>query len=571
MQPGPRNRIRFFVPLLVVLALALVPLFRDLGGPPLWEDEGDTAAFAQRIVETGLPTAWDGRAFLDSDYGYRIAPHLLGHDFVMVGTPWLPFYVTAGSFALLGESNRAARLPFALASLATLALLYLWVARVTGCSRAAFAAALPLLANAQFLLYARECRSYAPNMLLTTAVLAGFSQLGARKRSALLVVAAILLFHVQILPVAIAVATCGALALLHPRFRPRLPALLWRAPVVMALTLPWLALGWNAVQTNWRPLESPAELPLRALQLAAESMVAVPWLAWAIAIPWLWRRFRGGDREVLALGLGYVALLFALTPLALTDTLVLVTGLRYVCGLLPVAAAVTGLVVARASDGRPALYAGLIAVFAATNLAGNALPWLAIGESRRVGPIFVAAPRDPLEKVANMGLVHFVRGLGQPNPGTLQPIVDFIETRVPPEDVIVTNFAWDNLSFYTRRRLGFRISPEAVAVRDAARAAGLPDYVFGFDDARWLVWRHAADPLPETTTFEKARAALEARGARVERVASFREVLWENRPELTWHRFPRVGYPFAPRRLGAEGRKWPDAVIYRVVWPGDPP
>lgn len=109
--------------MLTLLPLALYPLFYDLGGPLLWEDEGDTAVFARRIVATGFPTAWDGRTFLDSDYGLRVAPRALGQDFLMVGTPWLPFYATAGSFVLLGESTTAARLQFALAALATFALL----------------------------------------------------------------------------------------------------------------------------------------------------------------------------------------------------------------------------------------------------------------------------------------------------------------------------------------------------------------------------------------------------------------------------------------------------------------
>jgi len=557
------------LPLLAVLVLALFPLFYDLGGPPLWEDEGDTAVFAQRIAATGFPSAWDGRTFLDSDFGFRVAPRVLGRDFLMIGTPWLPYYAAAGSFGAFGVSNATARLPFALAALATLAVLYGLVLRVTECRRSALAAVLVLLSSAQFLLYARECRSYAFNMFLTTAVLAGFVRLGDRRRDALLPVAAILLFHVQIIPAAIAVATCGALAIAHPRFRARLPALLRRAPWVIAFTVPWLALGWTAVQTNWRPLETAREWPLRALQLGAESMVAIPWLAWIVGLPWLWRRLRDRDRDMVAIGLGYVALLFLLLPLALDDTLILVTGLRYVCGLLPVAAAVTGVLAARASDGRPLRYAALLGLLCATNLLGNALPWLAVGESRRVGPTFVAAPRAFVEKIANADLFYFLRGLGQPNPGTLGPIVDFVDAYVGADEVLVTNFAWDNLYFYTNRRQGFRISPEAVAVRDAARAAGLPAYVFGLDDARWLIWRHASDPLPNTP-FEAARAWFESRGARLERVASFKEVLWENRPELQWHRFPGVGYPFAPRRIGAGGRQWPDAVAYRVVWPGDP-
>lgn len=566
------QRLRRHAPLAAVLLLALFPVLGDLGGPYLWEDEADTAVFAQRIVATGFPTAWDGRNFLDSDYGFRIAPRALGQDFLMVGTPWLPFYATAASFALFGESNAAARLPFALASLATIALLYAFVLRTTGCRRAAFAAALLLVASTQFLLYAREARSYGFNMLFTVALLYGFVRLEGRRRDLWLVAAAVLLFHTQIVPAAIALGACGALALFHPRFRPLLGPLLVRAPLVIALTAPWLVLGWSATQTNWRPIEGGFAWPSRVAQLGAESMVAIPWLGWAVAIPLLWRRFTAGDRDLLRVAFAYVAMLFLLLPLALDRTLLLVTGIRYVCGILPVAAAVTGVVVARASDARPRVYAALLALFAATHLAGNALPWLALGEGRNLGDkfVFVNAPRGLGEKLFNATWWYHVRGIGEPNPGTLPPLVDFVNAAVGPEEVLVTNFAWDNLVFYTDRRQGFRISPHATAVVEAARDAGLPEYVFGFEDARWLVWRHASDPLPDLP-FDAVRARFEARGARLEPAASFREVLWENRPELHWHRFAGVGHPFAPRRLGPGGRKYPDAVVYRIVSPGETP
>lgn len=564
------QRLRRHAPLALVLLLALVPIFGDLGGPYLWEDEADTAVFAQRIVATGFPTAWDGRTFLDSDYGFRIAPHALGQDFLMVGTPWLPFYATAAAFALLGDSNFAARLPFALAALATIALLYAFVLRTTACRRAAFAAALLLVASTQFLLYARDARSYAFNMLFTVALLHGFVRLEDRRRDVWLVVAAVLLFHSQIVPAAIALGACGLLAILHPRFRPLLRPLLVRAPLVIALTVPWLVLGWSATQTNWRPLEGGLAWPSRVAQLGAESMVAIPWIGWTIAIPLLWRRFSAGDRDLLRIGFAYVAVLFALLPLALDRTLLLVTGLRYVCGIIPVAAAVTGVVIARASDARPRRFAALLGLFAATHLAGNTLPWLMLGEGKNLGDkfVFVNVPRGLGEKLFNATWWYQVRGIGVPNPGTLPPLIDFVNAAVGPEEVLVTNFAWDDLVFYTNRRQGFRISPHATAVVEAARKAGLPAYVFDLTDARWLVWRHASDPLPDLP-FDAVRARLEAQGARLEPVASFREVLWENRPELHWHRFARVGQPFAPRRLGPAGRKYPDAVVYRIVPPDE--
>jgi hypothetical protein len=570
--PTGSSRLRAAAPLLAVLLLALYPIFRDLGGPWLWDDETDTVVFARRIVATGLPTAWDGRIFLDSDYGFRIAPHVLGHDFVMVGTPWLPFYATAASFALLGADNAPARLPFAIAALATIALLYAFVQRATGCRRAALAAAILLVANTQFLLYARESRSYAFNMLFTIALLWCFAGLRAgapRRVGAGLVAAAVLLFHTQIMPAAIAVATGGALALLHPRFRPRLVPLLWLAPWVALFTLPWVVLTWSETQTNWKPLETLRGLVPRVGQLGAESMVAIPWLGWLVGLPLLWRRFTRGDRDLLAIALGYVALVFVLFPLALPKVLMLVVGIRYVCALIPVAAAVTGVLVARASDGRPLRYAALLVLFGATHLAGNALPWLLFDESRHVvtreGP-FMNVPRALGEKLLNLHWWYHVRGLGTPDPGTLPALVEFVNATTDAEDIVVTNFAWDGLYFYTNRRQAWRISPEAFPVIEHARRVGLPSYVTSLDGVEWLVWRHAADSLPNLT-FEQARARLESRGARVEAVASFREILWENRPELHWHRFPRAGYPFAPRRLGPEGRSYPDAVVYRVLWP----
>jgi hypothetical protein len=309
------------------------------------------------------------------------------------------------------------------------------------------------------------------------------------------------------------------------------------------------------------------EYPGRVLQVLVETMVAVPWLGWLLAIPFFWRRFSLRDRDLLAIAAAFLLLLFALLPFALTKWSLTVVGLRYVCALLPVAAAVTGLVVARASGGRPLAYLALLFVFGATHLAGNALPWLVLGESRHIGTklAFVNVPLSSPDKLVNSAWWYFVRGLGVPNPGTLPELVDFLEKNAGLDEILVTNFAWDNLYFYRQQPQGFRISPEA-PVLETARALGLPEYVFGLDGAAWVIWRHASDPLPGHP-FEKVRSELEARGAELQAVASFRETVWENRPELHWHRFPRVGYIFAPARVGPEGRKWPDATAYRVVRP----
>lgn len=569
----PLLRRAALLPLVALLAAAAFLLFADLGGPWLWEDEADTALFARAITRHGLPLAWDGRSFVDSDDGLRVAPHALGHRLVMVGTPWLPYYLAAASFAVFGESEWAARLPSALAALACVAALYLLVLRRTGSVRAAFASALLLLASTQFLLYGREARSYAPNMLLTLLVLAGFLRLGERRRDPWLAVAAILLFHVQILPAALALAACAGAALVVPAHRHRLAPLLARAPFVMALTLPWLALSWSATGTNWTALGSPAELLPRLGQLAVESWVAAPWLGGLALVPLAWPRLAAGERELLTLCASWLLAWLALTPLALSQPLLEVIGLRYVCALLPIAALAAGVLVAAASRGRATAYAALLAIFSATALPGGALPWLALGETQRAGGVLWQSPRALPDKLWNTSWLAFVRGLGVRDPGTLPALVERLDREAAPDAVLLTNFGWDALTWYAHRPLGARIA-EGAPVAAAAKRMGLPPYVFGLADAEWLVWRGGNEAwlgYPLTLgpwRLDEVRARLAARGARLEEAASFPETLWENRPELYWHRFPGAAHPFLPAAL-AEGPLYAPARLFRIVREAD--
>ena len=54
-------------PIVVVLVVAAILLFTNLRMDRLWADEGDTAVLARSILKFGVPTAWDGVTFTDSD------------------------------------------------------------------------------------------------------------------------------------------------------------------------------------------------------------------------------------------------------------------------------------------------------------------------------------------------------------------------------------------------------------------------------------------------------------------------------------------------------------------------
>ena len=97
----------------------------------------------------------------------------------------------------------------------------------------------------------------------------------------------------------------------------------------------------------------------------------------------------------------------------------------------------------------------------------------------------------------------------------------------------------------------------------AARAAGLPDYVFRPDAARWVVWRAAWEGY-QGYEWRDVAGRLAASGATLERVATVPESVFENRENLHFRRFPGLGYLY-PRSVGrpAYGLAAP-AQIYRV-------
>src|SRR5262249_15658445 len=149
-----------------------------------------TAVLASNIVKFGVPTAWDGSTFMDSDFGARENEQL-----IMVSSPWLQYYVAAGFFFLFGENTLAARFPFALAGWTTILLSYYIVWRTTKDWRAAFCSAVLTISSVQFLLYCRESRYYTLASLLTCALVALFLELKSGIRILLFALVGVLLFH----------------------------------------------------------------------------------------------------------------------------------------------------------------------------------------------------------------------------------------------------------------------------------------------------------------------------------------------------------------------------------------
>lgn len=157
---GVQRRWKPIVTILYFLLAAILLLTR-LGHNALWDDESYTALLAEGICHTGDTSIVLGHNLLAFDHGWNVTNL---HDRFF---PPLPFYLTAASLKLLGNTAFAARLPFVLCGLATFALIiaWLWKDRADGWTWTLLL--MPLLMNVCLVLYFRQCRYYGVIIFMT--------------------------------------------------------------------------------------------------------------------------------------------------------------------------------------------------------------------------------------------------------------------------------------------------------------------------------------------------------------------------------------------------------------------
>ncbi len=147
----------------VLLAGALA--FYGISNHLFWDDEANTAIFARNLLAHGELTAWDGTNLIAYRNGLELDENLVNNYI-----PPLQYYVTAVSFYLFGETTFAARLPFALFGIGTVALLF-GIGRRFGLGpKVAVVACFVLGLNVQYLLYIRNCRYYSIGVFFTVAL-----------------------------------------------------------------------------------------------------------------------------------------------------------------------------------------------------------------------------------------------------------------------------------------------------------------------------------------------------------------------------------------------------------------
>ncbi|HYR23002.1 MAG TPA: glycosyltransferase family 39 protein [Chthoniobacterales bacterium] len=576
--------LRSHLPLVVLAAISAVFIFTNLGSDYLWEDEGDTAALASNILKFGIPKAWDGGAFLDSDHGAR-----LNRDLVMVTHPWVQYYLTAGSFFLFGQNTFAARFPFAVAGWMSILLVYFFLWRLLRSRLIAFSAAALLVFSVQFLLYVRQCRYCALNMLLVCWLFGSFLKMKSARDCALFVLAATLLFHTH--PYGLApVVALGGLSLIYRPFAQQRRWIWFAAPAIALLTLPWLALSSlssSGSALNTTAAQSAGEFIERCAQALIECTSVTPLTGTAIfliAALLIGRTTKNGEREAetgvavpiknspafwetneLSILISVMATIIVYafgTAITQSSDSLWLAGMRYASAVLPLAAMAAAIAIVKICRGNAVICFALVLVFAFTKLA-QLTPWVAWNPSGliRCGKYSVGAhvPAKILDRFFGNGLSKYVRDLWRENPGTVAKSCSFLRANAKPGDVVIVNYGMEPTYFYTRLPQAMGILRE-YPVYQRARELGLPEFVFGVDHARWIVWRSAWETGPGYAINDVVRDIVE-RGGQIINVLEMEETVWENREDIHFHRFSDGTYLF-PRT-----QTFPASRIARVDWP----
>ncbi len=406
----------------IVLLLSLIVLLPGLGNQFLWQDEAQTALIAGTVLTGGIPLGYDGKNFFSQELGREYS-----ENYIWRWQPWLPFYVLAAFFAILGKSTFAARLPFALFGIATTVLAYRFAATLWQSRRAGFFAALVLLMNVPFLLLTRQCRHYAPIMFFDLLSLYGYCSLLERKKysGVIFVLSAIALFQSHYVHYAALMAAVITHAILF--HRNRLKAVLISVGLTVAVNAPWII--WYSALSDI--VTGPSDITNRAVAFAKDYLWKIgkyafpPLLLLAPMALWAIGRSKWRKPQFMTAVL-WQRLILLLLFFTATLTAVCLTSpypfFRYIAPLVPVSSIVISLILDRVAAAHR--IAGTIA--AIIMLASLGLAW-------SVPDYFYEVTHD--------------------YNGPIEGIVKYIEKHAYKDDVVAMTYGDLPVKFYTGLRV----------------------------------------------------------------------------------------------------------------------
>ncbi len=458
----PGRRFGWEVPAVAALGvLACVLLFWGLGEKYLWQDEAATAVLGERMLVHGRPLAWDGRNFVSNDlFSEKDSRHInevaktpqeAVDYFVKRGDykadsawkfhPWGQFVVAAAGLKVFGHSTLGARLPFALAGLATIALLYALVRRAFDSPLMAVLAVFLLVLNSYWIMHSRQARYYPLATCMLVATLAAYAhwQRGGRGGAFAFVVAAWSFFNVDygtIVPVLVVLFVDSIAA-----NRKNLPKTL-AAWTGLAVALAPLALFYGLADSSLHARVSAQSGSwfgrwsenLSNMNTHVAPVVVV--LAAAALLSRRWKSLPQHERRLVSIACGLYAALMLWIP-----SVAPYPFLRYVILLAPAGCALSAWVLVRGCGDRAPRLAPVGALLLAVT------PWFSLPASAVLPLLPASAGRETgwLVRAEFRVVASEVFG-SRPDPNRI--VAEWLRNNAAPDDEILINYEDVPLMFY---------------------------------------------------------------------------------------------------------------------------
>ncbi|MBX3411946.1 MAG: glycosyltransferase family 39 protein [Pirellulales bacterium] len=517
-MPASTRRFVSWGELAAIALLALIAsglLFWHLGRRYLWQDEAATGVLAERMLEFGRPLGYDGRNLITMDVtadrdriglerrirdpevaiAYFVARGDFKPDTTWIGQPWGQFVLTAASFQVFGKGTLAARIPFALCGLLTVAILYRFIRREFDDPWMAWIAGFLLATNVFWVLHMRQCRYYAPSclfMLLTVLAYLRWQTAG-RGGAILFVLTSWIWFQFD-----------------YGTFWPVI-GLLFLDGVVCAsrsrgrVLLVFAAIGFTVAPWVWyyelfsRLKETIFDWRYRSAgSLFNFNQYVIPWVLLVLAV-WLlwyeWSKLRPTQRRFLFLSAAILVI-----NLVWVTVVAPAPYLRYIVGSTPFAAALLAFVCVR---GLPHF------------LPEGWLPWrswgaIALAALLTFSPFFSRVGLAVIPKlswrVEDMGYVArqewrwLYLDLADVLPDPNRDLIELLRPRLRPEDEILITYEDVPLMFYLPNRVRggtacFRLLSEGPPPRFLVSRSMVPYLDFQFEALNGYVGRQRWYPV----------------------------------------------------------------------------
>jgi len=436
------KRIRVLA-VLVPMIIAACLILPGMGGPKFWGDEADCALVARNIIKFGYPRSFDGNYLIETEKTVYAPGYIWNQH------PWAQHYLCAAGFALLGENNFAARLPFALIAIGGVALAGVTALKLGG-ARAAFLTGIWLALNTQFLLFARQARYFpliAPAGLL---LILGYMELPKKKGWALFITGGALFFHSNYVPFIPFIGAIYLWTLFRREEREtKLKSLLGASLIIVLLTAPWF-IGVRAYQRAALVKTFSITRFLHELKEYGSlfNRFVIPAIFLPIAAWLIFRRKRLRTACGLPLLISACTLLFII-PISVTRSL------RYTVALFPMMAIIAAFLIDEMFSYRKLLGAIVLALALGTHILDetaiipSGLVRSALGRGSLGENVYFRSDMD--NYFLKREFADYVYEMGRPfKDDPVDRMIDILLVEGKPEDLAITTWSPKRVHFYTK-------------------------------------------------------------------------------------------------------------------------